>query len=130
MWIHLIDADSKMPNLAIMKLSAFYKAKGAFVTMSKGDSISFSNRLPDKVYISIIFKKNAHMFDGLRDRYPSIVFDIGGSGYDLKKELPPEVEILKPDYSLYPKNDYSIGFSSRCCIRSTKTCPFCVVPVK
>jgi hypothetical protein len=35
-----------------------------------------------------------------------------------------------PDYSLYPEFDYSIGFSSRGCIRSTKTCLFCVVPIK
>ena len=68
MWIHLINADSKIPNLALMKLSAYYKAHGAFVTMSQRDTYAFSNRLPDMVYISIVFKKNAHMFDELISR--------------------------------------------------------------
>jgi hypothetical protein len=130
MWIHLIDADSKIPNVALMKISAYHKAQGAFVTISKGDSFAFFKRLPDKVYISIIFRKNAHVFDGIRARYPNIVLDIGGSGYDLKKELPPEIEAMKPDYSLYPEFDYSINFSSRGCIRSISSCPWCIVPVK
>lgn len=68
MWVHLVDADSKIPNVALMKISAYYKANGAFVTMSRSDTFAFSNRLPDKVYISIVFKKNAHMFDELISR--------------------------------------------------------------
>lgn len=50
-----------------------------------------------------------------------------GGGYDLFKKLPPEVDLLKPDYSLYPGMDYDLGFTSRGCIRS---CYFCVVPKK
>ena len=64
------------------------------------------------------------------DAYPDLDIDIGGSGYDLHKTLPDYIENLKPDYSLYPEFDYSIGFSSRGCIRNTKTCPFCIVPIK
>jgi radical SAM superfamily enzyme YgiQ (UPF0313 family) len=45
----------------------------------------------------------------------------------LKKVLPDEIENLKPDYSLYPGFDYSIGFSTRGCFRN---CHFCVVPEK
>ena len=37
---------------------------------------------------------------------------------------------MKPDYTLYPEFDYSIGFSSRGCIRTTTTCPWCIVPIK
>jgi hypothetical protein len=68
------------------------------------------------------------VLDGVAQQYPDI--DIGGSGYDLEKELPPEIEELKSDYSLYPENDRSYGFSSRGCIRNNKTCPWCVVPEK
>lgn len=32
-----------------------------------------------------------------------------------------------PDYSLYPDMDYSLGFTTRGCIRK---CPFCIVPQK
>jgi hypothetical protein len=36
---------------------------------------------------------------------------------------------MKPDYSLYPENKYSIDFSSRGCVRSTASCPWCIVPI-
>ena len=126
-WVHLIDADSKIPNLALMKLSTFYKAHGDRVTMSKGDKLGFCNKAPDKIHISIVFKKNANMFDDLQFSYPDTKIDIGGSGYNLKKKLPIEIENMKPDYSLYPQNDSSIGFSTRGCFRK---CYFCVVPEK
>lgn len=47
---------------------------------------------------------------------------------DLQLRLPPKVEALAPDYSLYPDlGDRAIGFLTRGCPRR---CPFCVVPVK
>jgi hypothetical protein len=112
-----------------MKISAWHKEHGDNVVLLRGSQIDFSTK-PDKVYASIVFKKNAHALDHLSSAYPGIGIGIGGSGYDLHKTLPDEIENLKPDYSLYPEFDYSIGFSSRGCIRSTKTCPFCIVPIK
>lgn len=112
----LIDADSTIPNLALMKISAYHK--------SRGDIVGFDVTDPDKVYCSIIFKKNRHMADGLRFMYPDAELDIGGSGYDLKKILPEEIERMTPDYSIYPDNHSYYGFSSRGCIRH---CPFCIV---
>ena len=76
----MIDADSTIPNLALMKISAYHK--------SIGDTVGFDVEDPDKVYCSIIFKKNRHLADGLRFIYPDAELDIGGSGYDLKKVLP------------------------------------------
>lgn len=116
MKILLIDADSTIPNLALMKISAYHK--------SKGDTVGFNVEDPDKIYCSIIFKKNRHMADGLRFIYPNAELDIGGSGYDLKKVLPPEIECMSPDYTLYPDNDSYYGFTTRGCIRH---CPFCIV---
>ena len=49
------------------------------------------------------------MFDGLRSRYPDTVFDIGGSGYDLKKVLPSEIENMKPDYTYILKSTTALG---------------------
>jgi hypothetical protein len=125
--VHLIDPDSKISNLALMKLSAYHKSIGDKVIMSKGSHLDFTIKSPDKIYISIIYKKNKHMFDGLKSLYPYSQIDFGGSGYDLKKVLPPEIENLKPDYSLYPDCDYSLGYSSRRCIRD---CYFCIVQEK
>ena len=112
----LIDADSTIPNLALMKISAYHK--------SRGDNVGFNVINPDKVYCSIIFKKNRHIADGLRYFYPDADIDIGGSGYDLKKVLPDEIECMTPDYSLYPDNQSYYGFTTRGCIRH---CPFCIV---
>jgi hypothetical protein len=127
--ILLIDVDSRIPNLALMKISAWHKEHDDNVLLLHGSQIVLSDK-PNKVYASIIFKKNAHALDHLSSAYPDIDINIGGSGYDLKKELPSEMENIKPDHTLYPEFDYSIGFSSRGCIRSTKTCPFCIVPIK
>lgn len=115
----LIDVDSKIPNLALMKLSAYHKALG--------DEVGFSVTNPDKVYASVIFKKNRHLVDGLSFYYPNAEIDIGGSGYDLKKVLPDEVNDMTPDYSLYPDCESYYGFTTRGCIRH---CPFCIVPRK
>lgn len=51
----------------------------------------------------------------------------GGTGYDVKSELPRYIDNQYPDYSIYPECDYAIGFLTRGCIRS---CPWCVVPEK
>lgn len=120
--ILLIDVDSTIPNIALMKLSTYYK--------SRGDNVGFGISDPDIVYASVIFQKNKHKVDGLKFYYPEAQVYIGGSGYDLTTSLPDDIEYLKPDYSLYTECDYSIGYTTRGCIRNTTTCPFCIVPIK
>ena len=115
----LIDVDSKIPNLALMKLSAWHKVQG--------DQVGFNVTDPDIIYASVIFKKNRHLTDGLKIWYPNAEILIGGSGFDLDIKLPDEVEAIRPDYDLYPTIQYSMGFTTRGCIRN---CYFCVVPVK
>ena len=119
MKVLLIDVDSTTPNLALMKISAYEK--------SKGNQVGFNINDPDKVYCSIIFDWNKHKADGLKFLYPNAQIDIGGGGYDLKKQLPPEIDSMPPDYSIYPDCDYDLGFTTRGCIRN---CPFCIVRKK
>jgi hypothetical protein len=51
---------------------------------------------------------------------------MGGSGFDIKQELPKDIDVLVPDYDLFNLN-YSIGFTTRGCIRD---CGFCIVREK
>ena len=118
MKIKLVDVDSKIPNLALMKISAWHK--------EQGDKVGFDIPDPDKVYASVILTKNAWKARALQFMFPGIPIDIGGSGIDLNKTLPQEIEGIKPDYDLYPST-YSQGYTTRGCIRK---CGFCVVPRK
>lgn len=115
MKIGLLQLDGKLPNLALMKLSAHHKYIGDEVELFRGGKY-------DRVYCSTIFSKNREQTDlAIKKGYI-----VGGSGYDYTLELPKEIEQLKPDYDLYGI-DYGIGFTSRGCIRR---CEFCVVPKK
>jgi hypothetical protein len=131
--ILLIDVDSKIPNLALMKLSTYHKAKGDTVKLQVIGEYTNNIRsdiIPDKIYASIIFKKNKHKLDGLSFFYQDVKPEniiIGGSGYDLNSKLPDEVDRLKPDYDLYPNCDSSYGYTTRGCNRQ---CYFCIVPKK
>lgn len=121
--ILLVDTDSTIPNLALMKIAGYHKAQGDIVGWNIQDA--------DKAYISCIFKKNAYKAYSaavlISTQCPNVIIDIGGPGVDLKKELPAEIESSPPDYSIYPDCDYSIGFTTRGCIRH---CSFCIVPKK
>ena len=101
MKVGLIQVDGKLPNIALMKLSKFHKDRGDEVTL-----VDLSTIEVDKWYGSKIF--------------------MGGTGYQIDSKLPKEIDELEPDYTLYNK-DYSIGFTSRGCIRN---CGFCIVREK
>lgn len=115
MKVLLIDVDSKIPNLALMKISAYHKLHGDKVFLAYGCK-------PDKVYISCVYDWNKPQALGIGKMF-SCSIEYGGYGIN-KKHLAKEIEHLKPDYSLYPNMDYSMGFTSRGCIRK---CPFCLV---
>lgn len=51
----------------------------------------------------------------------------GGTGYGIMDELPADIDIMFPDYSIYPECHHAIGFLTRGCIRK---CPWCIVPKK
>lgn len=139
MKILLIDADSKIPNLALMKLSTYYKKKGAQVDLMRLN-IPFQNFVRkrkvkrriidatkyDKGYCSIIFEEAIAFFEN-DDIIIKGNVEYGGTGFDLKIKLPENIESLPPDYDIYPDNDISYGFISRGCIRN---CYFCKVPRK
>lgn len=109
------------PNLAICKLTAWHR--------SHGDHVEWYDALLgghyDKVYVSKIFV--------FTPDYPYAIHadavEYGGTGYDIKKVLPKDVDDMQPDYSLYPDvdNNTSYGFLSRGC---PNHCAWCIVPEK
>ncbi len=114
--LDVIKARRPFPNLALMKLSAYHKARGDQVYLN------FPLNQPDIAYASCVFtwhaKRKPEVPDGAT---------VGGSGINLKAELPPEVEHVMPDYNLYTGVNFSLGYTSRGCIRK---CPWCIVPEK
>jgi len=129
--IMLADADSTIPNIAVMKLSTYHKRMGDSVSVIRGN-LPYYPRIEkkyfaipfgyDKIYCSVIFEGNKTHVTCLQD---GVIY--GGTGVDLKTELTEEIENLDCDYSLYPENNESYGFITRGCIRK---CSFCKVPEK
>ena len=123
MKIGLIDVDghSGFPNLALMKLSRFHKQIGDQVEWY--DPL-FGGRY-DKVYVSKVFSFTEDYL------YPinADVVEKGGTGYDIQKILPQEIDRIQPDYSIYPQIDRktAYGFLTRGC---PNKCQWCVVPQK
>lgn len=118
MKIGLIDVDGhNFPNLALMKISAYHKAKGDEVEWFFG----FSQY--DRVYMSKVFTFTEDFHQCINAK--EIIR--GGTGYDLKNKLPEEIENMYPDYSLYGIKDTAYGFLTRGCPRG---CKFCVVAEK
>lgn len=105
----------KYPNLALMRISAYHKAQG--------DSVEWFTPLCDydRVYASKIFTFTPD------DPYLPDDAIRGGTGYDTKSRLPPEVEEFAPDYTIYPEHNSAYGFLTRGC---PNRCPWCVVPQK
>lgn len=119
MKIGLLDVDGhNFPNLPLMKISGYYKAKGHDVEWATPFD-----------YYDIIYKAKTFTFTEDDKRFyntPEIVK--GGTGYDVKSVLPDEIEQFNdPDYSIYPMFDFSIQRFSTGCIRQ---CPFCIVNEK
>jgi len=117
--IALVQVDGKWPNLALMKISAYYKNLGTKVYW-------YLPIFSDLYAISDIYASKIFSFTPDNKYIPEQTIR-GGTGYDIEKKLPNEIESCFPDYSLYPQNDFALGFTTRGCIRN---CPFCVVPRK
>lgn len=116
MVIGLHDSDrTGFPNLALMKISAWHKARG--------DTVEWWNPMfpYDRVYSSKVFTFTPECAYLPPDTVK------GGTGYGIYEDLPEEIDAMFPDYSIYPDCKHAIGFLTRGCIRH---CPWCVVPRK
>ena len=117
MRVCLIDVDSKIPNVALMKLATYHRGMGDDVKLGYDPEID----RPHLAYASKVFD-----FTPEPERMPDCPTVKGGPGYDLTATIDlPDYERLMPDYSLYPAFDYAIGRFTRGC---PNRCPWCIVP--
>jgi len=114
--LHSFD-KTKFPNLALMKLSNYFKSSGYKVEWIQEDAEY------EKVFASQVFTFTEPAFP-VTFKVQEII--LGGSGVNLERTLQDEVEHTRPDYSLY-NMDYSMGFVTRGCFRS---CEWCIVREK
>jgi hypothetical protein len=127
----LLQLDGKLPNLALMRLSAHLKQQGEMVEFrTVRTALTLEPGLFDDawngVYASLIFERTRPVAERLKVIYPDAV--IGGTGWDCHIRLEDlGVSASELDYSLYPGYVHSIGFTQRGC---RLRCPFCVVPEK
>ena len=124
--ILLLDVDSRLPNLALMKLSRYFKEQGRRVILAQKESFI---KGAETVYASCVFYSSSSQQRINRlQRYYGEALILGGSGVDIRTRLPHKIEKLPADYDLYPEmEDRAIGFVTRGC---PFDCPFCIVPIK
>lgn len=127
--IRLTQIDGKLPNLALMKIAAYYRRKDEAVWFTK--HIDRDMLEPDyrAVYGSAIFSFSADRVRRFREQFPDAI--VGGT-WDISNPLTVETQIGIEDseiydYSIYPNFTGSIGFTQRGC---RLKCGFCVVPKK
>jgi hypothetical protein len=116
MKVGLYNVESKIVNSAMMRVSSYHK--------KRGDQVEFYNKIFHDSY-DLIYAFS--IFDFSPKDYVRVDMVKGGTGFDIKKRLPSEIETEEYDWSLYPDCDFSIIWFSEGC---TNHCPFCVVPVK
>jgi hypothetical protein len=126
----LLQLDGKVPNIALMRLSAHLKERGVDVELRRsGNFAALEQGLWDRfdsVFASLIFERTRPLAERLRQVRPDAV--VGGTGWDLTTTLETiGVTTKRQDYSLYPTWSQSIGFTQRGC---RLRCEFCVVPRK
>lgn len=129
MIVRITQLDGKLPNLALMRLSAWHREQGDDVRWERSAMRQLGEPEYDRVYGSAIFATTAKKVALYRQQFPGAI--VGGSGGDPAVGPKVRTECYVPsqfrglDYSGYPDFTASLGYCSRGC---RSKCKFCVVP--
>ena len=123
--IRLTQIDGALPNLALMKLAHWHKARGDQVHVTRSIQPELFEPAYDRVYGSAIFSFSADRLQRFESQWPGAI--VGGTG----TMSAASVEDITGDHEGIDYEghdvDYSIGFTQRGC---RLKCRFCVVPGK
>jgi len=123
----ITQLDGKLPNLALMRISAWRRDEGDEIVFRRSPYRHLDEPDYARVYGSTIFSFAAEQAARLRTEWPDAI--IGGTGIGTRFDVE-DLDGFRDcglDYSLYPDFDASLGFTQRGCRLS---CKFCVVPGK
>jgi len=124
--IRLTQIDGALPNLALMKLAHWHRAKGDTVNLTRQIERDLFEPAYDVVYGSAIFKFSQDRLLRFQHQWPGAI--VGGTGTPFVHTIE---ELIGQEYELYDYTghdvDYSIGFAQRGC---RLRCKFCDVPTK
>lgn len=126
--VRLTQIDGALPNLALMKLAHWHKARGDVVFTSRSVERDLFEPEYDRVYGSSIFKFSEDRQARFLRAFPGSI--VGGTGTpetNTIEQLIGQSEYEHYDYFGYPDFKESIGFTQRGC---RLKCKFCVVPMK
>jgi hypothetical protein len=125
--VRITQIDGALPNLAVMKLAGWHKARGDEVVVTRHlerDWLEIEEY--DRVYGSVIFDFSRARLERFQKAWPSAV--VGGTGSGHWKNVEDLIGVWEQhDYDGYPDFKESIGFTQRGC---RLKCKFCVVPKK
>jgi hypothetical protein len=127
MAVRLTQIDGALPNLALMKLASWHKARGDQVTVTKNIERDLFEPDYNRVYGSAIFGFSQLRVLRFQRAWPGAI--VGGTGTTSQQTVEDIIggQWEHYDYEGWPDVDYSIGFFQRGCRLS---CKFCVVPKK
>jgi hypothetical protein len=125
--VRLTQLDGTLPNLALMRLSAFHKARGDHVHFSRSPYRSPTEPHYDTVYGSAIFSFTAKRVERFKQEFREAV--LGGTHDPTSTATVEDIvgSFDGLDYSHWPDFTASLGFTQRGC---RLKCGFCVVPRK
>jgi hypothetical protein len=116
MIVRITQLDGKLPNLALMKLAHWHKAKGDEVWFKQTATRDlFEPSSYDIVYGSSVFKDSEPKRQTFKREFPDAI--VGGTGYGTSVTVEEIIGDIYEhyDYSIRPEYPFSIGFTQRGC---------------